>query len=227
MNLIQSVKISYFNGCPHAAGAIALTEHVVQAMCPGTNINKILIRDEAEATRAGFLGSPSIQINGVDIEKRNGHPSFTCRIYEGSGGTPPRWLIEAALLRAISPKRILFLCAANSARSQMAEGIARSVVPDEVMIYSAGSNPSVVNPLAVQALSEIGIDISEYNSKSIETINPAGVEAIITLCAEEICPAFFGKAIRIHWGLPDPAGRGVEVFKSVRDGLVKRISFLF
>jgi arsenate reductase len=124
---------------------------------------------------------------------------------------------------------VLFLCVANSARSQMAEGITRSLAGDRVATQSAGSAPSVVNPLAVRALSEIGIDISGQRSKSVDEIDRAAVDTVITLCAEEVCPVYLGSARRLHWPLPDPAGyaedeeAGLGRFRIVRDELARRI----
>jgi arsenate reductase len=143
------------------------------------------------------------------------------------------WEAEAEELRKLSPRHVLFLCVANSARSQMAEGIARSLAPPGVKVSSAGSQPSRVNPLAIRALDEIGIDIRSHTSKSVDSISPEGVDAVITLCAEEVCPVFLGKARRIHWGLPDPAGvqgtdsERLESFRKVRDELRRRLAVVF
>ena len=143
------------------------------------------------------------------------------------------WRADAEALRAARPRHILFLCVANSARSQMAEGIARSLSPASVKISSAGSRPSKVNPFAIRALDEIGIDIRAHRSKSMDEIDPTDVDAVITLCAEEVCPVFLGKARRFHWGLPDPAGAGtneeeqLQAFRDARDELRRRISALF
>ena len=123
--------------------------------------------------------------------------------------------------------RILFLCVANSARSQMAEGLARALLGPEVDVLSAGSAPSRLNPLAVDALNELGIDISDQRSKGVESIEPAGIDLVITLCAEEVCPVFLGRARRLHWPLPDPAAESGDAapqrFREVRDELKKRI----
>ncbi|MDA8122629.1 MAG: arsenate reductase ArsC [Deltaproteobacteria bacterium] len=146
---------------------------------------------------------------------------------------PGDWRAEAAELRAMRPRHILFLCVANSARSQMAEGIARSLAPKEVTISSAGSSPSSVRPQAIRVLKEIGVDISDHRSKGLESIDAGSVDAVITLCAEEVCPTFLGKAHRVHWGLPDPASvAGTEearlnAFRSVRDELLRRLKVLF
>ena len=94
---------------------------------------------------------------------------------------------------------ILFLCVANSARSQMAEGLARALFGERALVQSAGSSPSRVNPLAIQVMSELGIDITKQCSKSVDTIAPRIVDLVITLCAEEVCPVFLGEAKRLHW----------------------------
>jgi arsenate reductase len=127
---------------------------------------------------------------------------------------------------------LLFLCVANSARSQMAEGLARARFGDSVNVQSAGSQPSRVNPLAIRALAELGIDITHHRSKSVEAIDPATVDLVVTLCAEEVCPVFLGKAKRLHWPLTDPAaaeGTGEERlqrFRDVRDEIARRIGRL-
>jgi arsenate reductase len=143
------------------------------------------------------------------------------------------WQKQAEALRRLAPKHFLFLCVANSARSQMAEGIARALAPASVTVSSAGSKPSQVNPFAIRALDEIGIDIRGHHSKSVDSISPEGVDAVITLCAEEVCPLFLGKATRVHWGMPDPAGAGrteaeqLQAFRSVRDELRRRLAVVF
>jgi len=100
---------------------------------------------------------------------------------------------------------LLFLCVANSARSQMAEGLARAMFGERAGVQSAGSQPSRVNPYAIEVMDEAGIDLSTHESKSVDGIDPAGVDVVITLCAEEVCPVFLGGARRLHWPIPDPA----------------------
>ena len=125
---------------------------------------------------------------------------------------------------------ILFLCVANSARSQLGEGLARHLFPDS-RIQSAGSLPSRVNPYAIEALAEMGIDASAHTSKSVAEVDPSSVDLVITLCAEEVCPAFLGQAERLHWPIPDPASDDpaltpVELrarFRSARDEIHQRL----
>ena len=144
----------------------------------------------------------------------------------------PRWMIEAAVLRSLAPKHILFLCVANSARSQMAEGIARSMASEGVRISSAGSAPTALHRQAIKALSELGLDISGHTSSDAISVEGT-VDAVITLCAEEVCPAWLEPAWRLHWGLPDPAHSGdipdqeVTAFRAVRDELIRRLTVLF
>lgn len=123
---------------------------------------------------------------------------------------------------------ILFLCVANSARSQMAEALARSMTDGDVEIYSAGSKPTVVNPLAIRAMAEIGIDLSTQRSKSIDDVPLERVGTAVTLCAEEVCPVSPGVET-YHWPLPDPAAEtGSEsdrlaAFRVVRDEIRTRL----
>ncbi len=144
-----------------------------------------------------------------------------------------RWEQEAAAIRALEPRHVLFLCVANSARSQMAEGLARALAPAGVKVSSAGSQPSKLNPLAVRALAEVGLDISGQVSKSVHDVPPGDVDVVVTLCAEEVCPMFLGKALRVHWGLPDPAHAGgdeaakLTAFRVVRDELQRRLMAVF
>lgn len=131
-------------------------------------------------------------------------------------------------------RSVLFLCVANSARSQMAEALARRALGADVRVQSAGSEPSRVNPFAVQALAEVGLDTSGHHSKSVDTIDPAGVDLVITLCAEEVCPVFLSAAERLHWPLSDPDRKHEDLsdearrqhFRVARDELARRLDLL-
>jgi len=150
-----------------------------------------------------------------------------------AAGTPSGWFAEAEALRARAPRGVLFLCVANSARSQLAEGIARSLAPAGVTVWSAGSAPTRVRTEAVAALAEIGIDIAGHRSKSVSEIPAAEVDTVITLCGEEECPVFLGNARRLHWGLPDPAAvtgsdeARTDAFRRTRDELRRRLAVVF
>ena len=126
-------------------------------------------------------------------------------------------------------KRVLILCTGNSARSQMAEGLLRHLGGPNYEVHSAGRYPSVVNPLAIEAMHEIGIDISSHRSKSIEEFVRERFDTVITVCdaAAENCPVFPGAPQQIHWSLPDPAAvsgsheEKLVWFRSLRDDLAK------
>jgi arsenate reductase (thioredoxin) len=131
-------------------------------------------------------------------------------------------------------KKILFLCVANSARSQMAEGLGRMIFGDRATVQSAGSQPSRVNPYAIEVMKELGVDLTSNHSKSVETIDPATVDTVITLCAEEVCPVFLGNATRLHWPIPDPASTDPALsreemlgrFRAARDEIRTRLQGL-
>ena len=128
------------------------------------------------------------------------------------------------------PTRILVLCTANSARSQMAEGWFRELGGARVQVESAGSRPSRVNPVAIDVMAERGVDISGQRSKSLDEFRQQPFDYVITVCdnAAQSCPVFPGPAERIHWSFPDPAAapegkERTDAFRSVRDGLEARI----
>lgn len=131
-------------------------------------------------------------------------------------------------------KKVLFLCVANSARSQMAEGLGRHILGPEVEVLSAGSQPSKVNPYAIEAMRELGIDISGHHSKSVDDVNAGAVDLVITLCADEVCPVLPGRVQRVHWPIADPATSdpGVspeqmrERFRTAREEIRARITGL-
>lgn len=122
-------------------------------------------------------------------------------------------------------KRVLVLCTANSARSQMSEGLLKHIAGDQFEVFSAGTTPSTLNPYAVLAMAEMGIDIREQYSKSLDEFLDQKFDFVITVCdrAAETCPIFPGPAQRIHWSFPDPAAvegehqAKLDAFVQVRD----------
>lgn len=126
---------------------------------------------------------------------------------------------------------ILFLCVKNSARSQLAEALARAAFGDRVVVESAGSEPSEVHPLTLEVLAEVGIDARAQRSKSVDEIDRSRVDTVITLCAEEVCPAFLGAARRLHWPIEDPASDDPNLsreellarFRAARDEIGRRL----
>ena len=127
--------------------------------------------------------------------------------------------------------RVLFLCTHNSARSQMAEGLLRSLGDDRFDVTSAGTEATAVRPLAVAAMREIGIDISNQTSKTLDPYITQRFDHVITVCddANESCPVFPNATHRLHWSLPDPskatgsADEQLAVYRRVRNDLQARI----
>ena len=124
----------------------------------------------------------------------------------------------------MKPRGILFLCVANSARSQIAEGIARSLAPTGVAIYSAGTAPGTLHPVAVEALREVGIDPTGQHSKGIPDVPLGQIGTVVTLCADEVCPVLPGVVRRLHWPQPDPVD--IEDFRAVIAAVRPRIQAL-
>jgi arsenate reductase len=129
------------------------------------------------------------------------------------------------------PIRVLFLCTGNSARSQMAEALLRSLGGADFEVFSAGTDPKGLNPLAAEVMREIDIDISRHESKSLDRFLGQPFDYIITVCdrARDNCPTFPGDNERIHWSYDDPAavtgsrGQRVAVFRRVRNELSERL----
>lgn len=127
--------------------------------------------------------------------------------------------------------KILFLCVANSARSQMAEGLAKSILKSKCsLVQSAGSKPTRIAPESILVLKELGIDISHQESKDVDRIDPTSVDLVITLCDQEICPVFLNGAKRLHWPMPDPARISssqpesrIQEFRKVRDSIAEEL----
>lgn len=132
-------------------------------------------------------------------------------------------------------KRVLFLCTANSCRSQMAEGIINHFSGDRLEAYSAGTNASFVNPRAIEVLKEIGVDISNYRSKNLSEYDRQAFDYVITLCgdANENCPLYIGGTKKTHIGFDDPAkatGAQDEImseFRRVRDEIKAKMEEFF
>ena len=122
-------------------------------------------------------------------------------------------------------KKVLFICTHNSARSHMAEGFMNALFGDRYEARSAGTDPSVVNPVAVKVMAEVGVDISAHHSKGLEDFLDREWDYVVTVCdrAKEACPYFPGGRERIHKGFQDPAGvdgsdeEKLILFRQVRD----------
>ena len=128
-------------------------------------------------------------------------------------------------------KRVLFICTHNSARSQMAEGLLRQLGGERFEVFSAGTEATQVRPLAIKAMTELGVDISQQFSKTLDRYLSEPFDEVITVCdtAAEACPVFPGAARRRHWSFEDPSkatgneAEQLEVYRKVRDEIRTRI----
>jgi len=131
------------------------------------------------------------------------------------------------------PRRVLFLCWRNSARSQIAEGVARALAPPGTEIWSAGTMPAQVHPSAIEVMRETGIDISAQRSKGLDEVPWREADTVVTLCGEasEACPVLASEVRRVHWPLPDPAAapeaERLRAFREARDEIRWRVSSLW
>ena len=143
--------------------------------------------------------------------------------------TPPR---PPAFISA-PPRRVLFLCTHNSARSQMAEAFARQSAPAEVTVWSAGVEPGAVHPFAVQVMREVGIELAGQSSKHLDAVPWQEADTVVTLCgeADESCPALSAEVRRVHWPLADPTrapqGERLQAFREARDEIRWRVASLW
>jgi arsenate reductase len=127
------------------------------------------------------------------------------------------------------PERVLFLCVHNSARSQIAEGLARALAPEGAFVWSAGSEPTRLHPLAIEVMKEAGIDIAGQRSKRLDEVPWREADTVVTLCgeADEVCPTLAADVRRRHWPLPDPVAapeaQRLAAFRETRDEIRWRV----
>lgn len=162
--------------------------------------------------------------------KANFEPRYLKKLKKMENNAPDKDKIKYQNTIKHIKKRVLILCTGNSCRSQMAEGISKHFFSDSHDIFSAGTQPSCVHPIAIAVMKEIGIDISTYRSKSVDEFKEELFDFVITVCgkADQNCPIFQGPSTRIHWSFNDPAhATGNEEtikneFRKVRDAIFKK-----
>jgi len=128
-------------------------------------------------------------------------------------------------------QRVLILCTHNSARSQMAEGLLRSMAGDRFDVASAGTEATRVHPLAIRAMADLSVDLNSHTSKTVDRFLGEPWDYVITVCADanEKCPIFPGRTTRLHWSFPDPSqatgsdDERLDVFRKIRDQIAGRL----
>tara|TARA_B100000676_G_scaffold161864_1_gene159250 strand:- start:121 stop:639 length:519 start_codon:yes stop_codon:yes gene_type:complete len=143
-------------------------------------------------------------------------------------------LVIVSVKSNMNKKKVIFICTGNACRSQMAEGILRSMDENSFEVFSAGSHPSKLHPASVVVMNEIGIDISHHKSESIDDYINSGIDIVITVCddAQKFCPTFPGEVKQIHWSIDDPYhgwsanDEDLPPYRETRDELIRRIKKL-
>ncbi len=234
----MDIRLLTVPGCPGAPPARALLHEVLKSEGLADAFTEIEVSDEQEAQQLGFLGSPTIHIDGLDIElaKLVSPACMCCRTYEHGSERLcqiPESMLREALRRAQAPKqKLLYLCTGNSCRSQMAEGLTRAIQGDTYDVCSAGIETHGLNPNAVKVMAELGVDISGHRSELVASYLDVGIDVVVTVCghAHKTCPLFPGQAKVVHVGFDDPprmakelAERGankeeqLDCYRTVRD----------
>ncbi|MFO7538062.1 MAG: helix-turn-helix domain-containing protein [Chloroflexota bacterium] len=190
--------------------------------------NLVRVRRSSADARDAYYSLDLDQVRALYLESGELlHPALTT-------GAQPESAAEGERLDGERPYRILFLCTHNSARSQLAEGIMRAAAGAQVEVYSAGSQPGQVHPLAIQAAAALGIDISGQQPKQLDQFVEQKFDYVITVCdrVRESCPVFPNDPQKIHWSFPDPAAvSGSEAqkrhaFRQTARELSTRINYL-
>jgi ArsR family transcriptional regulator, arsenate/arsenite/antimonite-responsive transcriptional repressor / arsenate reductase (thioredoxin) len=197
-----------------------------------TGLRQSLVSYHLGQLRAGGL----VSMRRSSADRRDAYYSIDlarCHELLAAAGTslhPGLRLVPAASVASVATARVLFLCTGNSARSQIAEAWLEHLSFGSVEAASAGSHPKALNPDAVRAMREYGIDIGENQAKHLDTFAGQRFDYVISLCdrVREVCPEFPGHPTMIHWSIPDPAGdeQGYEAFRQVAADLRSRIGFL-
>lgn len=214
--------------CPHAPPTRRRVREILETADLEWSLESSVVTSEDDAKRLDFRGSPTLLIDGRDVDPF-GHPepSFACRLYPNGEGTPPKWMIETGLLAALRPERIAFLCVGNSARSQMAEALLRHLAPSAdwpLTVRSAGSDPGEPHPLALDVLAELDAEPDSPSSDHVDELDLSRTDAIVTLCDDEVCPVAPDVTLQFDWPFEDPArSDDVDVFRRVRDDLHHRL----
>ncbi|MCL4457511.1 MAG: arsenate reductase ArsC [Nitrospirae bacterium] len=190
----MNIELLYIKDCPNFKPARRLIHDIIRSfgkpISLGMKLRKIEIKDSNDAEKYLFPFSPTVRINGEDIEPETAKTTgLACRIYRNGTGLPDRDVLKCKIAKAAGLKTILFVCTANAVRSQMAEAIVNHFLHNEWIAFSAGIMPMEVRKGVAEVMKEIGIDISMNRAKHIDLFKDCAFDRVITLCsdADRLC----------------------------------------
>ncbi len=227
----MNIELLYIKDCLNFKKARRLIHDTAKSLGLNIPLRKIEIKEEDDSKKYSFPGSPTIRINGVDIEPETANTiGLTCRIYSNGTGLPDREILRCKIARASGIKTVLFICTGNAVRSQIAEAMVNHFLKDRWVAFSAGIIPMEVNKDVIRVMKEIGIDISRSKSKSVDLFTNCSFDRIITLCsdADRFClnyPDYNEKdTIVFHDPISSGFGFGqIPLLKRLRDDIKKTI----
>ncbi len=189
----MTIELLYIKGCPNFRDARRLIHDTIKSLGTKTPLRKIEIKNEDDVKKHSFPGSPTIRINGKDIEPETAHSAaMTCRIYSNGRGIPDREVLRCKLAKAAGFKTVLFLCTGNAVRSQIAEALVNHFLKDKWAAFSAGIMPMAVNQDVIAVMKEIDICISDSRAKHVDLFRNCRFDRVITLCsdADRLCISY-------------------------------------
>jgi arsenate reductase len=181
----MNIELLYTKDCPNFRKTRRLIHDTIKSLGLNIPLRKIEIKDEDDSKKYFFPGSPTIRINGEDIEPETASATtLICRIYSNGTGLPDKEILKCKIAKAAGIKTILFVCTGNAVRSQIAEAVVNHFLKDRWVAFSAGIMSMEVNKNVIKVLKEIGIDISKNRSKHIDIFKNCSFDRIITLCSD-------------------------------------------
>lgn len=187
----MEIELLYTKDCANYKSTKRLIQDTLEELKVKHTLKETEIRTIEEAEKHSFGGSPTVRINGKDIEPENRGEAagLMCRIYANGTGMPDAEVLRFKIAQASGLKTVLFVCTGNSIRSQMAEALVNNLFDRQWAAFSAGILSTGVNPNAIKVMKEINIDISDKRAKHIDIFNNCTFDKVITLCsdADRIC----------------------------------------
>ncbi len=226
------LELLYTPGCPNLQKVRDLLREILHSLGLNLSPREIEVSDPGQAEAEAFPGSPTIRLDGQDLEPESARTVASgCRIYKTGTGVPDGQLLKFKIAQAAGLKTVLFICTGNAVRSQMAEALVNHFLKGRWAAFSAGFLPAGISPLVVKALKEIGIDAARQPTKHLDLFTGLTFDRVITLCsdADRMCAFYPAYGNRVHLPYTDPLtlstfGVGWKsLFRKLREDMKKRL----